>query len=110
MTKPKLFIIILKYLVELENIDKYRSAHLEYLNKHYEDGTFLASGRQVPAFGGIILAKANNRRALYEILAQDPFHQQLCAEYQVHEFAANKGTASFEKFLQEADLSYINPN
>lgn len=77
MKKEKLFIIILKYIVELDKITEFRSAHLEYLDKYYAKGVFLASGRQNPRFGGVIIAKAESREKLYEILAQDPFHQHL---------------------------------
>lgn len=105
MKKEKLFIIILKYIVELDKITEFRSDHLEYLDKYYAKGVFLASGRQNPRFGGVIIAKAESREKLYEILAEDPFHQHLCAEYQVIEFQPNKSTKGFQSFLQEVDLN-----
>ena len=101
----KLFIVILKYIVPLEEVDLHRAAHLEYLKGCYAEGVFLGSGPQVPRFGGVIIAKSESRKFLYEILAKDPFHQHLCAEYQVHEFMPNNGTDGFKAFLQEAGIS-----
>ncbi len=100
----KLFIVILKYITAIEEIDKHRAKHLEYLTKHYDSGVFLASGPQVPKFGGVILAKVENRKSLYSILSEDPFHLHLCAEYQVHEFAPNKYSDSFKNFLESEKL------
>ncbi len=104
MTNQKLFVVILKYLVSLETIDSHRPEHLDYLKRYYDKGTFLASGRQVPRFGGIIIAKAEERKDLYKILSEDPFHQHLCAEYQVHEVEMNNGTDSFKAFLEDSGI------
>ncbi len=103
--KEKLFIIILKYVVEVEKITDLRKAHLKYLDKYYATGVFLASGRQNPRSGGVIIAKSTSREKLYEILSEDPFHQHLCAEYQTIEFEPNKATKAFRSFLQEVDLN-----
>lgn len=110
MKKEKLFIVILKYIVELDKIAEHRLMHLEYLDKYYAQGVFLASGRQKPKFGGVIIAKIDNRKKLYEILAEDPFHIHLCAEYQAIEFEPNKSTEGFKEFLQEAGLELFNIN
>jgi uncharacterized protein YciI len=96
-----------KYIVDLEKVAEHRQAHLEYLDIYYAKGIFLASGKQNPRFGGIIIAKAETRGELYEILAQDPFHRHLCAEYQVIEFEPNKGTNGFENFLREEGFGFI---
>ncbi len=108
MKKEKLFIVILKYLVELEIIAEHRQVHLEYLDKYYAKGVFIASGRQNPKYGGIIIAKAESRRKLYEILSEDPFHQYLCAEYQALEFEPNKGSKGFQACLQEVGLDLFS--
>ena len=102
--EQKLFIVIVKYIVDLTEIDKYRSAHLAYLEEYYTNGAFLASGPQAPRIGGVILAKSTSRRELDDILSKDPFHQYLCAEYQVHEFAVNNGTVAFKEFLKNSGL------
>lgn len=105
MNKEKLFIVIVKYIADLEKVIEHRTKHLEYLDKYYAEGIFLASGGQNPRFGGVIIAKSISRRRLYEILSEDPFHQHLCAEYQAIEFEPNKSTKGFQEFLQEANLN-----
>lgn len=105
MKKEKLFIVIVKYIVELETIGKNRKEHLEFLDQYYAEGVFLASGRQNPKFGGVIIAKAVSREKLYEILSEDPYHKHLCAEYQAIEFEPNKATKGFQSFLQNSGLS-----
>lgn len=104
MELRKLFVIIVKYIVNIEEVEKYLTMHLEYLQECYSKDVFLASGRQVPRFGGIIIAKAKNRQEIYTILSEDPFHKNTCAEYQVHEFEVTKASLAFNSFLQESKL------
>lgn len=94
-----MFIIELTYQAELEKIDQYLNEHIKFLNKHYELGHFLASGRKVPGTGGIILANIQSKEALEKILAEDPFKQNHLAEYQWIEFVPSKTCAKL-KFLQ----------
>ena len=42
---PPIYIAILTYIRPLEEIDRHVEAHIEWLRRHYEDGTFLLSGR-----------------------------------------------------------------
>lgn len=106
MKKDKIFIVILKYIVEIDKINEYRQAHLKYLDQCYKQQVFLASGPQNPRFGGVIFAKADSRAKLYKILEQDPFWQYLCAEYQVTEFAPNKASKGFKNFLQLEEINF----
>ncbi|WP_394939662.1 YciI family protein [Psychromicrobium sp. YIM B11713] len=85
-----MFIVSLSYLVELEQVDRFIPAHLEWLEQNYTDGVFLASGRKVPRTGGVILASGLNRAELDARLAEDPFSVQGIAEYAVIEFEPNK--------------------
>lgn len=81
-----MFIAILTYKKPLGEVDKYLQAHREYLAKHYAAGDFIASGPQTPRVGGVIMMKANNREAVEVIIAEDPFHINGIADYQVVEF------------------------
>jgi uncharacterized protein YciI len=38
------YVLIVEYLVPIARIDELRPAHVEYLQRHYDDGTFLVSG------------------------------------------------------------------
>ena len=60
--------------------------HVAWLKRHYASGLFIASGRQVPRRGGIILARSGDRRALEEAMARDPFVTHGAATFDVLEF------------------------
>ncbi len=81
-----MFIAILTYKKPLGEVDKYLKAHREYLAKHYAAGDFIASGPQTPRVGGVIMMKANSREVVEDIIAEDPFHINGIADYQVVEF------------------------
>ncbi len=58
----KQFIIVLRYLVSIETVDKHVTAHREYLSQGYEQKILLASGPQEPRTGGIFIARAKSRK------------------------------------------------
>ncbi len=85
-----MFIVSLNYICDLSDIEKHLPAHLEYLDRHYAAGHFIASGRKVPRTGGIILALCDSRAAIDQIIAEDPFNIHGLAEYEVTEFIPTK--------------------
>nr|WP_281360712.1 YciI family protein [Psychromicrobium silvestre] len=74
----------------MERVDQFMTAHIEWLEKNYSDGIFLASGRKVPRTGGVIFASGVERTELDRRLAEDPFNSQGIAEYSVIEFEPSK--------------------
>jgi uncharacterized protein YciI len=95
-----MFIVSLTYISEISQIDKYLEAHIEYLDKNYEEGVFIASGRKVPRSGGVILANARNRSELEEIINDDPFKIHNLADYEVTEFVPTKSAPEFASLIQ----------
>jgi len=85
-----MFVIELIYKADLKEIDAHMRAHVAFLKKYYDDGTFLISGRKVPRDGGIILAVADSREKLEAIVHEDPFHRHGLAEFRVIEFRASQ--------------------
>lgn len=81
-----MFIAILTYKKPLNEVDRFLSAHREYLSKHYAAGDFIASGPQTPRVGGVIMMKATDHAAVDAIIAQDPFNINGIADYQIVEF------------------------
>ena len=81
-----MFIAILTYKKPLSEVDRFLTAHREYLAKHYAAGDFIASGPQSPRVGGVIMMKAESREAVNAIIAEDPFHINGIADYQIVEF------------------------
>jgi len=81
-----MFIVTLTYLLPVEEVDALMHDHVEWLNKGYDDGLFIASGRRVPRTGGVILARSGNEQALRDNLARDPFVIHGAARCDVVEF------------------------
>ena len=96
-----MFIIELTYKVPPETIDANMDAHIDFLEKYYKSGHFLASGRKEPRDGGLIFAKASNRKRVEEIIDEDPFKQNSLAEYRIIEFKATKKVKGYDAFIGE---------
>jgi len=91
-----MFIVTLTYIRPLEELDALMDAHMVWLRKHFESGLFVASGRQVPRKGGVILARSGDREALEVALARDPFVQNGVARTEVIEFVPSMTTLGAE--------------
>ena len=95
-----MFIINLTYKTALEKVDQFIDEHIEFINKHYASGHFLASGRKIPRTGGIILSNVKSQVELEKILALDPFKKNEIADYKLIEFVPSK-TCKELKFLMD---------
>lgn len=96
-----MFIAILTYKKPLEEVDSFLQAHREYLAEHYAAGDFIASGPQTPRIGGVIMMKAESRETVNAIIAEDPFHINGIADYQIVEFTPTMlGNKELEHILK----------
>ena len=81
-------VILLHYVVPLDDVDKHMKAHVAWLEKGYAEGIFLFSGRRNPRTGGVIVSRG--RKAEVEaLIASDPFVSTGCATAEVIEFGAS---------------------
>jgi len=94
-----MFILLLKYIKPVEEVDKELENHIKYLDKYYSLGKFVCSGRRNPRIGGVILCKSENEKEVKEILKEDPFYSNRIAEYEIVEFSPTKYAEGFEKFI-----------
>lgn len=94
-----MYILILKYVKELAEIEKLIPDHREYLDKYYTCGNFIASGPQIPRNGGVILCRANSREEVKCIINDDPFLINGVAEYDITEFTPSKHLPEFDQFI-----------
>jgi len=78
-----LFLISLDYRQPLDAVDRHLDAHRTFLQHHYDAGHFVLSGAKHPRTGGMILARAESREDVVAWIAEDPFHQQGIARYEV---------------------------
>ena len=82
-------IIEITYIKPLSEVDRLIQKHIQFLESHYDQGVFIASGKKIPRDGGIILALTDKATAA-EIIKQDPFYQENVAEYRLIEFEPSK--------------------
>ncbi len=95
-----MYLVLLRYVVELAEVDRHIDAHVAYLKKYYALGKFVVSGRKVPRTGGVILVSCADRNELNSILEDDPFFGAKVAEYDVVEFEPTMTAPGFEKLKE----------
>src|SRR4249920_3421344 len=96
-----MFVIELTYTAPLPAIDAHMAAHMAFLRTYYNAGNFLASGRQIPRKGGIILAVAESRDRVEAIMREDPFLANGLAEIRVVEFRASQKAEDIQKRIDK---------
>lgn len=81
-----MFIAIITYLKPTEEVNRFLSAHCDFLAAYLSIGNFIAAGPQAPCTGGVILIKAENREEVDDIIKRDPWVVHKLVEYKVIEF------------------------
>ena len=92
-----MFVIELLYKAPLAAIDAAMRAHVAFLNKYYDAGNFVVSGRKIPRDGGIIIAVGSSRAAVEAIVRDDPFVKKGLADFRVIEFRASQRATDIQK-------------
>lgn len=91
-----MFIANLKYKKSIEEVNKVLETHLEYLDKYFEKGKFICTGKKsFPELGGVILFDSNNLEEAKKILYEDPFYIEEIADYEIIEFQPVKFSQNF---------------
>jgi uncharacterized protein YciI len=98
-----MIIVELTYIAPLCDVDKYLQAHREFLDYHYKQGLFLASGPQKPRVGGILIALTNDKAHLESILKQDPYCLASIAEYRLIEFTPVKHRDEIKQLILDTE-------
>ena len=98
-----MFIANLKYKKSMKEVNKVLEAHLEYLDKYFEKGKFICTGKKsFPELGGVILFNSNNLEEAKKILYEDPFYIEEISDYEIIEFQPVK----FSQNLSIENLLY----
>ena len=93
-----MFVVLLTYQKPLGEIDRLMQEHVRFLQEQYDAGLFVASGRQVPRTGGVILARGTDRPSLEAIMRRDPIVREGAARFDVIEFTPSQTRAGFKAF------------
>lgn len=94
-----MFILLLKYIKPVSEVEKELENHKKYLDKYYSLGKFICSGRRNPRIGGVILCRAENENEVKTLIKEDPFYSKSVAEYEIIEFLPTKYVEGFEEFI-----------
>ena len=100
-----MFVIELVYEADLAKIDATMAAHVRFLNKYYEAGHFLVSGRKIPRDGGIIIAVGQNRDQIEAIVREDPFVVKKLATYRIVEFRNSQFAPDIQQRVEASGKS-----
>ncbi|MDP3669164.1 MAG: YciI family protein [Telluria sp.] len=95
-----MFVISVTYLTSLDQLEPHVLAHRAFLREQYGRGVLLMSGRKVPPEGGIIIANAETRAEVEEIVRQDPFHIAGVARYEITEFVPSMTADALAAFRE----------
>lgn len=98
-----MFIVQLTYKAPLAEVDKYLSAHREFLDYYYKQGLLITSGPLKNRTGGIILAVNMNKSELETILRKDPFHLAEISDYKLIEFTPVKHCQGLADLIQQTE-------
>ncbi|MGM1064724.1 YciI family protein [Saccharothrix sp. Mg75] len=85
-----MYVVLLEYTAPVDEVDLALPDHVKWVEEQYEAGHFLASGRQVPRVGGVVLVRPMPREDLDALLATDPFATRELVAYRVVEFVATR--------------------
>ena len=80
-----MFIISLRYIAPIADVDAHLEAHVAWLKAAISDGWLLVAGRQVPREGGILIARGKKEEIAAKA-ANDPFVLNDIAEMTLIEF------------------------
>lgn len=95
-----MFIAVLTYKVSLEKVDEFLEEHKLYLDKNYNLGNFIFSGRRNPWVGGVILINQDSKNHVMKIIKEDPFYKYDIADYDLIEFTPTKYDENFGAFIK----------
>ena len=94
-----MYIVSLNYIKEVSEVEKHLEEHIKFLEKYYEMGKFICSGRKNPRTGGVILLNAESLSEVESIILEDPFNINEIAEYEFIEFIPTKFDEKFAYFV-----------
>jgi uncharacterized protein YciI len=77
-------VLVVRHLVDYEEVRVHSPGHVDYLNRYQAAGIFLASGQaDVHGNGGAILARGIARTEIESIIKEDPYLREGVSSYQI---------------------------
>lgn len=94
-----MFVILVTYKKPLKIVDKHLEDHVNFLEKYYQKGCFIVSGRKNPRTGGVIFSKLATKSQVENIIMKDPFYIHEIADYEIIEFIPSRYHPDFSLFI-----------
>lgn len=94
-----MFLVLINYLKPIDEVEKGRPPHREFLDKCVRSGHLIVSGPRADHKGGVLLARARDLAEVSGIFAKDPFQLTGLAKYEFIEFKPVKHAPGFDPFL-----------
>jgi len=96
MLRRKFWVILTRGAKPVEEIRKYRDAHLAHQMKLEKEGILFAAGPLADPDGtlkqyGLIIIRAESAEEAKRIADMDPMHQHGMREYTLHKWSLNEG-------------------
>lgn len=85
-----MFLINITYTEITEESEALLPAHVKYLERYYDNGTFVLSGGKVPRTGGVIMANGTDKKTLTKVMQEDPFYPLDNVQYELIQFEAKR--------------------
>jgi uncharacterized protein YciI len=95
-----MFALITRYTRPLEEVEQHLEGHVAWIAVHADAGRILLTARQVPREGGLILASAESRERVEEMIRADPFVTAGVAEYEILELEVRRTAPGLERLLE----------
>ena len=95
-----MYLILLHYKSDLKTVDSFVPEHTRFLQKNYDRGTFLMSGRRIPRTGGVIVARAESVDELWAIIKEERFYINGVSEYEIILFSASMTAPDLESYKE----------
>jgi uncharacterized protein YciI len=90
------FVLLLSYTRPTAEVDALMRDHVAWLQRQYDAGRFVVSGRRIPRTGGVIVARGDDRGEIEEIAAGDPFVTGGVATVEIVQFRASQVADGFD--------------
>lgn len=81
-----IYILILKYVRPLEEVNAHLDTHKQWLARHIREGRILAAGPSEDRSGGVVLASCGKRSELDDMVAEDSFVVHQVVEVSIQSF------------------------
>ena len=88
-----MYVVFLNYVRPVEEVEALLAGHIDWLDRYFDAGFFIAAGRKDPRTGGMLLVREMEREKLDAILAEDPF--VAVAEVEVTKVDVTRGGEAF---------------